>query len=49
MLIAVGMALIVDSLHHGHSYAADILPGWIILGTGLGCKCPKCSSSPDTP
>ena len=40
VLIAVGMALIIVSLHQGHSYAADILPGWIILGTGLGWSYP---------
>jgi len=40
ILIAVGMALMTISLHHSHSYAAAILPGWIILGTGLGLSYP---------
>jgi hypothetical protein len=41
LLIAAGMALIIISLHNGgHSYAGSILPGWIILGTGLGLSYP---------
>jgi EmrB/QacA subfamily drug resistance transporter len=41
LLIAAGMALMTVSLHDGgHSYAGSILPGWLILGTGLGLSYP---------
>jgi EmrB/QacA subfamily drug resistance transporter len=40
ILGGVAQALIVVSLHHWHSYPAAILPGWIILGTGLGLALP---------
>jgi len=41
VLIAAGMALMTVSLQAGgHSYAGSILPGWLILGAGLGLSYP---------
>jgi EmrB/QacA subfamily drug resistance transporter len=40
ILVAIGQALITLSLHHWHSYAGSMLPGWLILGTGLGLAMP---------
>jgi hypothetical protein len=41
VLTAVGQALMVLTLHHGvHNYAAAILPGWVVIGFGLGFTVP---------
>lgn len=40
LMVALGQALIVVLLHHSHSYAVAILPGWMILGAGLGLAMP---------
>src|SRR6185437_7793584 len=40
VLVAIGQALMTLSLHQWHSYAASMLPGWLILGTGLGFAMP---------
>lgn len=40
ILVALGQALITLSLHQWHSYAGSMLPGWLILGTGLGFAMP---------
>jgi MFS family permease len=41
VLIAAGQVLMVLTLHHGvHNYAAAILPGWVVIGFGLGFTVP---------
>ena len=40
VLVALGQALMILSLHQWHSYAGGMLPGWLILGTGLGLAMP---------
>jgi hypothetical protein len=40
VLVALGQALMTVSLHQWHSYAGAMLPGWLILGTGLGLAMP---------
>jgi hypothetical protein len=40
LLVALGQALMILSLHQWHSYAGGMLPGWLILGTGLGLAMP---------
>ena len=39
-LVAVGQILMIVSLHHVHSYAEAILPGWILIGMGFGFNIP---------
>ena len=39
-LVAVGQILMIVSLHHVHSYAKAILPGWILIGMGFGFSIP---------
>ena len=40
-LTAAGQALMILTLHHGvHNYAAAILPGWVVIGFGLGFTVP---------
>jgi hypothetical protein len=41
VLTAAGQALMILTLHHGvHDYAAAILPGWVVIGFGLGFTVP---------
>jgi Na+/melibiose symporter-like transporter len=41
VLSAVGQVLMILTLHHGvHNYAAAILPGWVVIGFGLGFTVP---------
>ena len=41
VLTAAGQALMILTLHHGvHNYAAAILPGWVVIGFGLGFTVP---------
>ncbi len=37
---AAGQALLATSMHYGHSYPGAILPGWVILGIGIGLAMP---------
>ena len=41
VLTAAGQALMILTLRHGvHNYAAAILPGWVVIGFGLGFTVP---------
>jgi EmrB/QacA subfamily drug resistance transporter len=41
VLTAAGQALMILTLRHGvHDYAAAILPGWVVIGFGLGFTVP---------
>ncbi len=41
VLTAAGQALMILTLHHGaRNYAAAILPGWVVIGFGLGFTVP---------
>lgn len=41
VLTAVGQALMILTLHHDvHNYASAILPGWVVIGFGLGFTVP---------
>lgn len=41
VLTAARQALMILTLHHGvHNYAAGILPGWVVIGFGLGFTVP---------
>jgi len=41
VLTAAGQALMILMLRHGvHNYAAAILPGWVVIGFGLGFTVP---------
>lgn len=41
VLTAVGQALMILMLHHDvHNYASAILPGWVVIGFGLGFTVP---------
>ena len=40
ILVAIGQALMILTLHQWHGYAGAMLPGWLILGTGLGFAMP---------
>ena len=39
-LIAAGQVLVIVTLHHNHSYAGAILPGWMLIGAGFGFAIP---------
>jgi MFS family permease len=46
VLSAVGQVLMILTLHHGvHNYAAAILPGWVVIGFGLGFTAPTIIAS----
>jgi EmrB/QacA subfamily drug resistance transporter len=41
VLTAAGQVLMILTLHHGvHNYASAILPGWVVIGFGLGFTVP---------
>jgi EmrB/QacA subfamily drug resistance transporter len=40
LLVALGQALMILGVHDWHGYASAMLPGWLILGTGLGFALP---------
>jgi MFS family permease len=41
VLTAAGQALMILTLRHGvHNYAAAVLPGWVVIGFGLGFTVP---------
>ena len=41
-LVAAGQVLMILTLHHGvHNYAGAILPGWVVIGFGLGFTVPS--------
>ena len=40
-LVVAGQVLMILTLHHGvHNYAGAILPGWVVIGFGLGFTVP---------